>query len=33
VKREGREANGPAREIYLRGPGGDEQLQIAVPLA
>jgi DNA-binding transcriptional MerR regulator len=33
VKREGREADGPAREIYLRGPGGDEQLQIAVPLA
>jgi effector-binding domain-containing protein len=33
VKEQGREANGPAREIYLRGPGGDEQLQIAVPLA
>jgi hypothetical protein len=29
----GRETSGPAREIYLRGPGGDEQLQIAVPLA
>ena len=33
VKGQGREASGPAREIYLRGPGGDEQLQIAVPLA
>ena len=33
VKEHGREASGPAREIYLRGPGGDEQLQIAVPLA
>jgi effector-binding domain-containing protein len=32
VKEQGREASGPAREIYLRGPGGDEQLQIAVPL-
>jgi DNA-binding transcriptional MerR regulator len=28
----GRKADGPAREIYLRGPGADEQLQIAVPL-
>jgi len=33
VKQSGREASGPSREIYLRGPGGDEQLQIAVPLA
>ena len=33
VKQNGREASGPSREIYLRGPGGDEQLQIAVPLA
>ena len=33
AKERGREASGPAREIYLRGPGGDEQLQIAVPLA
>jgi DNA-binding transcriptional MerR regulator len=33
VKQNGRQASGPAREIYLRGPGGDEQLQIAVPLA
>lgn len=32
AKENGREASGPAREIYLRGPGGDEQLQIAVPL-
>ena len=32
VKESGREAGGPAREIYLSGPGGDEQLQIAVPL-
>jgi DNA-binding transcriptional MerR regulator len=32
VKESGREASGPAREIYLSGPGGDEQLQIAVPL-
>jgi len=28
----GREPGGPAREIYLSGPGGDERLQIAVPL-
>jgi DNA-binding transcriptional MerR regulator len=28
----GREVCGPAREIYLSGPGADEQLQIAVPL-
>ncbi|MFL6038502.1 MAG: MerR family transcriptional regulator [Gaiellaceae bacterium] len=33
VKENGRTADGPAREIYLRGPGVDEQLQIAVPLA
>ena len=33
VKQNGREASGPSREIYLRGPRGDEQLQIAVPLA
>jgi DNA-binding transcriptional MerR regulator len=33
LKEQGREANGPAREIYLRGPGEGEQLQIAVPLA
>ena len=33
VKEQGREAAGPAREIYLRGPGADEQLRIAVPLA
>jgi DNA-binding transcriptional MerR regulator len=33
AKENGREPSGPAREIYLRGPGRDEQLQIAVPLA
>jgi effector-binding domain-containing protein len=33
AKENGREACGPAREIYLRGPGADEQLWIAVPLA
>jgi DNA-binding transcriptional MerR regulator len=33
AKEHGREASGPAREIYLREPGADEQLQIAVPLA
>jgi DNA-binding transcriptional MerR regulator len=33
AKENAREAAGPAREIYLRGPGGDEQLQIAVPLS
>jgi DNA-binding transcriptional MerR regulator len=33
AKENGRKASGPAREIYLRGPGADEQLQIAVPLA
>jgi DNA-binding transcriptional MerR regulator len=32
AKEHGREPSGPAREIYLRGPGPDEQLQIAVPL-
>jgi DNA-binding transcriptional MerR regulator len=32
AKEHGREVSGPAREIYLSGPGGDEQLQIAVPL-
>jgi DNA-binding transcriptional MerR regulator len=32
AKENGREASGPAREIYLRGPGADEQLRIAVPL-
>jgi DNA-binding transcriptional MerR regulator len=32
VKENGREPSGPAREIYLSGPGGDEQLQIAVPM-
>jgi effector-binding domain-containing protein len=33
VKENEREASGPAREIYLCGPGADEQLQIAVPLS
>lgn len=33
AKEHGREPSGPAREIYLRGPGAGEQLQIAVPLA
>ena len=32
AKEHDRETCGPAREIYLSGPGGDEQLQIAVPL-
>jgi DNA-binding transcriptional MerR regulator len=32
IKEHGREAAGPAREIYLAGPRGLEQLQIAVPL-
>ena len=32
AKEHGREVSGPAREIYLSGPGGDEQLRIAVPL-
>lgn len=33
AREHGREASGPAREIYLLGPGEDEQLHIAVPLA
>jgi DNA-binding transcriptional MerR regulator len=33
AKEQGREVSGPAREIYLRGPGADEELHIAVPLA
>ena len=33
AKENGRRTAGPAREIYLRGPGADEQLQIAVPLS
>jgi effector-binding domain-containing protein len=33
VKDNGREPSGPAREIYLSGPGAAEQLQIAVPLS
>jgi DNA-binding transcriptional MerR regulator len=32
AKENRRKPNGPAREIYLSGPGGTEQLQIAVPL-
>jgi DNA-binding transcriptional MerR regulator len=32
AKEHEREVCGPAREIYLSGPGADEQLQIAVPL-
>jgi DNA-binding transcriptional MerR regulator len=32
TKENGREASGPAREIYLSGPGGNERLEIAVPL-
>jgi DNA-binding transcriptional MerR regulator len=32
LKERGREGSGPAREIYLSGPGGDERLEIAVPL-
>lgn len=32
AKENGREPSGPAREIYLSGPGPDERLQIAVPL-
>jgi DNA-binding transcriptional MerR regulator len=32
IKEHGREAAGPAREIYLSNPGPDEQLRIAVPL-
>jgi effector-binding domain-containing protein len=33
ARENGREPGGPAREIYLRGPGADEELRIAVPLA
>jgi DNA-binding transcriptional MerR regulator len=33
IKEHGREASGPSREIYLAGPRGLEQVQIAVPLA
>jgi DNA-binding transcriptional MerR regulator len=33
AKEHGRDPSGPAREIYLGGPGGGERLQIAVPLA
>jgi effector-binding domain-containing protein len=32
AKENAREPSGPAREIYVSGPGVDEQLQIAVPL-
>jgi DNA-binding transcriptional MerR regulator len=32
AKENGREPDGPSREIYLRGPGVDEQLEIALPL-
>jgi DNA-binding transcriptional MerR regulator len=32
AKEHGREPDGPSREIYLRGPGSDEQLEIALPL-
>jgi DNA-binding transcriptional MerR regulator len=32
AKDNGREPRGPAREIYLSGPGADERLEIAVPL-
>jgi DNA-binding transcriptional MerR regulator len=32
AKENDREPCGPAREIHLSGPGGDERLQIAVPL-
>jgi DNA-binding transcriptional MerR regulator/effector-binding domain-containing protein len=33
AKENGRKPDGPAREIYLSGPGGNEQLRIAVPLS
>src|SRR5262245_45276206 len=33
IKQNGREASGPSREVYLCGPGGVEEVQIAVPLA
>jgi DNA-binding transcriptional MerR regulator len=32
VKENGRQASGPSREIYLAGPRGLEQVQIAVPI-
>jgi DNA-binding transcriptional MerR regulator len=32
AKEHGREPDGPSREIYLRGPGSNEQLEIALPL-
>jgi DNA-binding transcriptional MerR regulator len=32
AKQNGREPDGPSREIYLRVPGADEQLEIALPL-
>jgi effector-binding domain-containing protein len=32
AKVNGREADGPSREIYLSGPGPDERLEIALPL-
>ena len=32
AKDNGRDPSGPAREIYLSGPGTDERLEIAVPL-
>lgn len=32
AKEQGREPDGPSREIYVRGPGNDEQLEIALPL-
>jgi DNA-binding transcriptional MerR regulator len=32
AKENGREADGPSREIYRSGPGPDEQLEIALPL-
>ena len=33
IREHGREASGPSREIYLAGPRGGEQVQIAVPLS
>ena len=33
AKENGRKPDGPAREIYISGPGGHEQLRIAVPLS
>jgi effector-binding domain-containing protein len=32
AKENGREADGPSREIYLSGPGPSERLEIALPL-